>query len=219
MRPLPSALLSALAAAAALAALGARADEGSLRCDGGLVSIGDSKLDLLGKCGEPTLRDSRREKRGAAAGDGKERHFDRHEVAYLVERWTYDLGRNRFTYAVTLELGKVTAIERGGRGYADPGARPPAKLRRARCEPYALREGDTALDVLARCGEPTLREEQEDTRSWGRELAEGERAVATQTVSVEVWTYDFGPGTLVRHLRIQDGKVVRVETGGRGYAE
>ncbi len=31
--------------------------DGSFRCDGGIVSVGDSKLDLVGKCGWPTLQE------------------------------------------------------------------------------------------------------------------------------------------------------------------
>jgi hypothetical protein len=53
--------LAAVAALLALAPPGARAD--SLRCDGGIVSVGDTKLDLLGKCGRPALEDVRAEER------------------------------------------------------------------------------------------------------------------------------------------------------------
>jgi hypothetical protein len=213
VRLLPSALL---AVAAALVAPAARAGDDSLRCDGGLVSLGDTKLDLLGKCGEPTLRDAHQVQRSVASVRDGERRLERSEVAYAVERWTYDLGKNRFAYSVTLALGKVTAIERGGYGYAEPGARAPVKLRRARCDAYAVREGDTALDVLARCGEPALREEEEVARAWG-EGPDG--AAAARAEVVELWTYDFGPQALVRRLRIEGGTVVRIETGGRGYAE
>lgn len=47
-------------------ATASRASETSLRCDGGLISLGDMQLDLLGKCGEPALRDRRSEERAAA---------------------------------------------------------------------------------------------------------------------------------------------------------
>ena len=119
MRSLTFVLLTGFALAAASPA---RAED-SLRCDGGIVSIGDSKLDLLGKCGPPTLRDSHRDERVVAratsSGEGPERHVGSRRVVRTVERWTYDHGRNRFSNTVTLVLGKVTAVERGGRGYSE----------------------------------------------------------------------------------------------------
>lgn len=203
MRPIRLAVL----AAAVLLAPAARADD-SLRCDGGVVSLGDSKLDLLGKCGEPTLRDDRPVEAVAAA---------QRLLSYVVERWTYDFGPSRFAMTVTMRLGKVTAIERGGRGYAEPGPRAPVRLRRARCEPYAIREGDTTLDLLGRCGDPALREEAVETCCDAVDVEDP--AVVRTTLHVEVWTYDFGPSALQRRVRLEDGKVVRVDTGGRGYAE
>ncbi len=55
--------LAFAAVGAALLVPGAAAAAPSLRCGGALVSVGDSKLDLLGRCGHPTLRDERREER------------------------------------------------------------------------------------------------------------------------------------------------------------
>ncbi|HSN16068.1 MAG TPA: DUF2845 domain-containing protein, partial [Anaeromyxobacteraceae bacterium] len=102
MRSLTFVLLTGFALAAASPA---RAED-SLRCDGGIVSIGDSKLDLLGKCGPPTLRDSHRDERVVAratsSGEGQERHVGSRRVVRTVERWTYDHGRNRFSNTVTL---------------------------------------------------------------------------------------------------------------------
>ena len=40
----------------------------------------------------------------------------------------------------------------------------------------------------------------------------------TRTVSQELWTYDFGPLALVRRALLEEGRVVRVETGGYGYS-
>jgi hypothetical protein len=35
---------------------------------------------------------------------------------------------------------------------------------------------------------------------------------------VEVWYFDFGPQVLVRRVTVEDGRVLRVETGGYGYS-
>lgn len=192
----------------------ARGSESSLRCDGGIVSVGDSKLDLLAKCGAPSLA----ERSGDAVavlqgGVGLERH-----LFVNAEHWTYDFGRNRFIYVVTLVRGKVTAFERGGYGYAE-GRASRERPRKATCDPALLSEGKLKLEVLSACGEPALLD------AWQEELrtvpvvdgpsVHGEAVV----VAHELWTYDFGPHRLLRFVRFEDGRVTRVETGSYGYGE
>ena len=48
--------LTATALAFAIVSIGTHA--GSLRCDGDLAQIGDSKATVFAKCGEPILKDS-----------------------------------------------------------------------------------------------------------------------------------------------------------------
>jgi hypothetical protein len=201
-------------AAATLAALApALARPDSLACAGGIVSLGDSKVDLLGKCGAPALRERDVEERSTFV-----RGVGGHRVVSPVERWTYDFGRSRFIQVVTLVRGKVTAVERGGYGYAEavPFRERP---RRATCDPAVLDEGALALEILARCGEPAA------VDAWEEELrAVGELGGRVVTgsavvVTVEVWTYDFGRSRLLRFVRLEGGKVVRVETGSYGYAD
>ncbi len=209
MRSAP--LTLALVACAGLAPRAA-ADDGSLRCPGGLVSIGDSKLDLLAKCGAPALREGHVEERwvGASAAVPVHRRF----VTLGVESWTYDFGPRSFLAFVRIELGKVVRIERGGYGYGTP-APPPEPPRRARCDPSALREGDSRYDVLSRCGEPASIDAEEEV--WPVPVSDA--SVVPYRVTIEVWTYDFGPTTLVRFVRFEGDRVARVETGGRGYAQ
>ena len=190
--------------------------DSSLRCAGGLVALGDATVDLLGKCGAPTLREARADEVwvSARATDAAVKRT----VLVTVERWTYDFGPQRFLMFVTVEGGKVVAIARGGYGYArsDPAAVP---LRRATCEPSAIRAGDAKLDLLARCGEPTV----VDTRPASEvrvitDTAEGVAAGRRKAVELEVWTYDFGPQVLMRFAYLENGVVTRVETGSHGYA-
>jgi hypothetical protein len=35
--------------------------------------------------------------------------------------------------------------------------------------------------------------------------------------TLEVWTYNLGPRSFIRHLEFDDGILVRIETGGYGY--
>jgi hypothetical protein len=201
-------------AAALLGALvpgSARPD--SLSCAGGIVSIGDSKLDLLGKCGAPALHERDLEERSVFV-----RGVGGHRVVSPLERWTYDFGRNRFLQVVTLVKGKVAAVERGGYGYAD-GPAERERPRRATCDPAVLDEGALALEIRARCGEPAA------VDAWDEELRSVQRvggdtlAGHVVVVTVEVWTYDFGRSQFLRFVRFEGGKVVRVETGSYGYAD
>jgi hypothetical protein len=202
--------------AALLPALAAAASDSSLRCAGGLVSLGDATIDLLGKCGAPTIREGRADVTSIAyrAEGGTVKRTS----PVAVEKWTYDFGPSQFVMFVTVEGGKVTAIDRGGYGYDRSSDRAPATLRRARCEPSVLHVGDSKLDLSARCGEPTLAERREDLVRVTADTGAGVAVGRTVTVVSEVWTYDFGPQTFVRFVSLEDGVVTRIDTGGHGYA-
>jgi len=213
---MPSATRSLLLAATLALPLGARAD--SLRCDGGIVSAGDSKLDLIGKCGAPALKEEQDvERTRARFAPGGQLAAGRSTLAAL-ERWTYNFGPRQFVQVVTLEGGKVTAVERGSYGY-DLGRREePPPIPRARCDQLSFHVGDSTFEVLARCGEPALRDVALVTRSAGGWDGGGGFETTTVSEYVEIWSYDLGPQTLTRRLTVAGGKVVRVETGSYGYS-
>jgi hypothetical protein len=209
MRSLAAALLASLLPAVA----GAGGAESSLRCQGGIVSVGDATVDLLGKCGLPTLREIRTYETGAVGTIGP--GFGRANAA-TSERWTYDFGPQQFLMFVTVEGGRVFSIERGSYGYARPEESPPP-VRRALCDTSAIHVGDSKLDLLARCGEPTLMEMRKENLA----LVDPRDALLVSRAfprDVEVWTYDFGPQQFVRFAILADGVVIRVDTGGHGYA-
>ncbi len=208
MRP-----MLAISLAAVLSAVSAGAAESSLACDRGIVSLGDSKLDLLAKCGPPALEDAREVDltRVDVERDGR---ASVRQARAVIEEWSYNFGPQRFLMHVTIERGKVVAIERGGYGYPPERLRPLAEGR-PRCEAAALRVGDSKLDLLAKCGEPVLRERG----------AERPPTVVTSlssanfgSVEVEIWSYDFGPQQFVQHVTLENGRVVLVESGSYGYA-
>lgn len=88
-----------------------------------------------------------------------------------------------------------------------------------RCGNRLVVEGDTAGQVRARCGEPT-----EITRTgllrppiiWvdGRPVRVGQSAIE---VAVEIWIYNLGPNRFMRQLRLENGRVVDIDTLGYGY--
>jgi hypothetical protein len=216
MRALAVAVAAVAAVLAVLPAAVRARDDTSIRCAGGLVAIGDATIDLLGKCGEPTLREG---------------HTDLTTVVYTtasgaparatavgVERWTYDFGPSRFVVIVTVTGGRVTAI--GGGTWGNAAAEPvPLTPPRARCEPTALHVGDLEVHVLARCGPAALVERRDDLlRLTPDQPAPGVLVTRTVVVTVEVWTYDFGPQSFVRFVTFEDGVVTRIDTGSHGYA-
>jgi len=211
-------ILLAFAVTAALAALApsvAGAADG-MSCPGGVISVGDSRLDLLGKCGPPTLVESRPAQVSEWVGDrvqGASR-----TVTVMLETWTYDLGSSRLVRYVKIEAGKVASVRTGGYGHAPAGGRIGSAVPRAPCEPASIRAGDSTYDLLSLCGEPVFR----DLREEQIAVAEGDgRWVAgvSAVVLKETWTYDFGPRALVRFVHVRDGRVTGVRTGGYGYSE
>jgi len=206
-----------LTIAAALGPFAASAAESSLRCDGGLVSIGDAKLDLLGKCGEPALRDARPVSLATVVVQPGPLLVAGASTGSTVEQWTYNFGPQRFLELVTLEGGKVVAIERGGYGYDPTRLRGAGPGGRAACESAAFHVGDLKIDLLARCGEPATLDVRQESRAAA---LPGQPATLASfgTVQVEVWTYDLGPQRFIAIVTLEDGKVVAVERGGYGYA-
>jgi Protein of unknown function (DUF2845) len=208
-----------VAAALALLASGARASDGSIRCDGGIVSVGDSKLDLVGKCGWPALQEDLVGERTTTVFERRGQVAFNRSVTAKTERWTYDFGPNRFIQMVLLEGGRILRIERGSYGYGNAPSSPRPSIPRARCADAVFHEGEGPYEVLSRCGDPVFREVrvEQRTRVVGDDPLHAARA-DTASVLVEVWTYDFGPAAFVRHLTFEDGRLVRVDTGSYGYA-
>jgi hypothetical protein len=209
--------LLALAIPLLLGLPGAARAEG-LECRGRLVSEGDSKVDLLGKCGEPTRRDQREEERATLLFDPTSQTSVEKRVRVVVEQWTYDQGSNRFVRFVTLENGKVRRVETGGYGSAGARSERPAAPPLASCSSLsAFNLGDRASAVEARCGEPASR----DTKVVDRRVSSVDQSGLVfgdaTTLTVETWVYNFGPDSFLRLLKFVDGRLVKVETGGYGY--
>lgn len=203
-------LASVLAPATSLAA------ESSIRCGGGIVQVGDTQVDLLGKCGDPVLRDVVVAESGVAIVREEPLALDATSTTAAVEHWTFNFGPNRLVQIVTVEAGRVVRIETGSYGY-DPervrtrGGEPP-------CDSSAIRVGHRKLDLLARCGPPTARAVRQERRATSEATtAHGATAIAYTTVQIETWTYDLGPNRFITIATLQDGRVTAVDHGGYGY--
>lgn len=69
-------------------------DADALECADGIVNVGDSKSDVLEKCGEPTRKEGFRE--------------------YL---WIYDFGSSSLVYYLTFSKERLERVQTGGYGH------------------------------------------------------------------------------------------------------
>lgn len=98
----------------AIHATGFAVESPTMRCDGGIVSIGDRAVEVLGKCGQPSYTTQREEKRITEGGRGSR---EKTVAIVTIDDWSYNFGPNQFQYRLLLEDGKVTRIESLDYGY------------------------------------------------------------------------------------------------------
>ncbi len=89
-------------------------DTGTMRCHGGIVSVGDTAGAVVSKCGQPAYT-TRHERKDVVADSKGSRKKAITTVA--IDDWTFNFGPNRFQYRVLLEDGEVTGIESLDYGY------------------------------------------------------------------------------------------------------
>ena len=107
--------------------------EANMRCGSKLISIGDSKAEVLLKCGEPLLKEAvavREESKridipltstpksdaGSSADDNDPAVIRRKEsVTRTVDQWTYNQGSGKLLKILTFEGGELVAIATGDR--------------------------------------------------------------------------------------------------------
>ena len=93
-----------------------------LRCQGRLVSVGDTKATVLNKCGQPDKRDQWEEDPNGTIAQIYDYKTDRYiapkriEQPIQMERWTYILGSNKFIRYLYFQNGELIKIETGERG-------------------------------------------------------------------------------------------------------
>lgn len=107
--------------------------EANMRCGSKLISIGDSKAEVLLKCGEPLLKEAvavkEESKRidipltstpnddaGNSDDDNDPAVIRRKEsVTKTVDQWTYNQGSGKLLKILTFEGGELVAIATGDR--------------------------------------------------------------------------------------------------------
>ena len=86
----------------------------SLRCNGDIIEIGDAKINVLRKCGEPAFKDSFCEKIPIRIkqpnGD-----YTLSELCENVDIWTYNPGKGQFWTNLYFSQGKLREMRYGDR--------------------------------------------------------------------------------------------------------
>jgi hypothetical protein len=93
--------------------------ETTLRCQNRIISVGDSKLEVMEKCGKPDHIDCWEEGRNSYISQLYDYERDRYQAPNMIkgplvmERWTYDSGTYRLKRIMHFQNGKLTHIETG----------------------------------------------------------------------------------------------------------
>ncbi len=94
-------------------------DAFALRCGSNIVDIGDTKLDVLRKCGEPTFQEQWEEE-DLITHDTEIDRLGEHRIRKVivpVDEWTYNFGPTRFVYILTFKKGRLVDIQTGEKGF------------------------------------------------------------------------------------------------------
>jgi hypothetical protein len=172
------------------------ANAGDIRCEGRLVGVGDSVLELQAKCGAPDHLAVRPHLR--AAGTRQVLTYVREQI----ETWTYAGAPGSLGQVITVRRGRVAAVQTIGKLdlRPDPG-----------CSGVSLDTGARTGTVRLRCGRA------QDRATWEQERVVRSRdGLDVRRLTVhERWTYNPGKGRLLQILHFANGRLVKQETGHR----
>lgn len=171
-------------------------------CPRGLVSRGQTTAEVQMACGEPTLWDQRLVEVDWRDDEGIWYHASR-----TIDEWTYDRGFNRLVRILTFKDGVLERIATGGYG--------PMPASGSDDRVGILSVGQSRSQVVLTWGQPRFTEQHQRQKTW-----RGRRGTVLQRmVTIDTWTYDFGPHRLIRVLTFEDGKLIAIRTGARGQEE
>lgn len=104
-----------------LVGLAATAPAHAFRCGTKLVHEGDTRSQVVAKCGEPTETIDQRSvlRRPVIWIRGRPFHLGNDFVEVAVESWIYNLGPHKLMRRVRFEDGLVVEIETLGYGYRE----------------------------------------------------------------------------------------------------
>jgi len=174
----------------------------SMRCGTRLVTTGDSKAEVLVRCGTPDWRDRWSEK---VIEDFAGLHERR--VSLEREQWIYNFGPQSFLRFLVFENGKLTAITTGSYGYRKDSQLP------TRCDTDILGTGLSQYEVLQRCGEPFFKDSRNE-EVFSAISGKNRRLVERR---IDEWTYNLGPTHFMRILTFTNGRLEVISSGSKGF--
>lgn len=81
-----------------------------------------------------------------------------------------------------------------------------------RCRNGIVSIDDSIPEVLNKCGEPAFQDRRQETRSFGQRHGR-----SYETVTIDTWTYNFGPQEFMYEVTFQNGRVARIESLDQGF--
>jgi hypothetical protein len=90
------------------------------------------------------------------------------------------------------------------------------------CGNKLITQGDSLSKVASLCGNPTQVDHTSIIRQASGSFINGQWVATSGAqieIPVEVWLYNLGPDRLMRQIRFEDGRVVKIETLDYGYLE
>jgi hypothetical protein len=81
-----------------------------------------------------------------------------------------------------------------------------------RCSNGIVSINDTMPEVVKKCGPPVFQDRRDETRSFGQRHDR-----TYETITVDSWTYNFGPQEFMYEVTFQNGRVARIESLDQGY--
>ncbi len=173
----------------------------TMRCGNRLVSVGDTKAEVVARCGTPAWRDRWTEKLIADFGEAAEQR-----ISTARELWLYNFGPREFVRLLTFENGRLVNVDTGEHGYLEGKTA-------TRCDVNLLPDGLTQIEVLQRCGQPFFTDSRTQENLYS--IDEHTRRLIEQRV--DEWTYNLGPNHFMRILVFENGRLVDTRTVGRGF--
>ncbi|EDN66649.1 conserved hypothetical protein, membrane or secreted [Beggiatoa sp. PS] len=178
----------------------------AFRCQGKLVSIKDTKSDVLMKCGEPTFKDQWFKEIltqiDVITGQKK---------TITIDIWLYNLGARRLTQLLQFENNKLTRIDNKEYGYKN---RDP---RHCLTMGDKISKGDTKPEILMKCGEPNHKTQYQTEQIIMATIQKNHKYPVILNTQFDEWTYNLGSTYYSRTLLFEEGILIEVNLGERGH--
>lgn len=173
----------------------------SFRCNGRIVSDGDSKYDVLMRCQQPYLSDTTEKEviRRVTSSEWRK---------YLVKRETclYNYGSSNLMRLMVFENEKLMEIRSLGYGYMD------GDIGRYTGDVSKLTMGMTSVEVVMHWGRPSYKSDRNEERI----IKVDDNNFMKTYVTVSDWIYNMGQNRLTKTLVFEAGELFEVKDGNYG---